>query len=193
MEAPGDLIRRLVAEEIDIVEYDPAWPGRFEDEARFLRSCVPAGLIGRIEHFGSTAVPGLAAKPVIDVLVEAFDLSEVRARVVPILVAKGYEYLWRPTYGDDGPPFYAWFIKRDGRTGARSAHIHMVEPDMTSHWDRLHFRDYLRRFPDVASEYADLKRRLVRAFPRDRVAYTQEKSAFIREVTRKAKAYFGEP
>lgn len=85
--------------------YDPEWPRAFEREAAHLRACLPADLIGRIEHFGSTAVPGLAAKPIVDMLVEVSSLAEVTARVVPIPEAQGYDYFWRPTAGDDTPPF----------------------------------------------------------------------------------------
>ena len=92
--------------------------GVFRREKEHLLSCLPTDLVGRIEHFGSTAVPGLAAKPVVDMLVEVADLEATRARIAPVLEAQGYDYFWRPTHGDDGPPFYAWFIKRDPATGA---------------------------------------------------------------------------
>lgn len=75
-------------------------------------------------------------------LVEVTDLRATRDRIVPVLQSQGYDYFWRPTYGDDGPPFYAWFIKRKPSTGARTHHIHMVESRFAEHWDRLLFRDY---------------------------------------------------
>ena len=108
-----------------------------------------------------------------------------------MLEAKGYEYFWRPTYGDDGPPFYAWFIKRDPENGARTHHIHMVEGHFTEHWDRLLFRDYLIEHPEVAREYEALKVRLASDFSRDRVAYTRGKTEFIVRVTEQAKRYYG--
>ncbi|HZL03861.1 MAG TPA: GrpB family protein, partial [Coriobacteriia bacterium] len=160
-------------------------PARFEAEKQHLIACLPSDLIVRIEHFGSTAVPGLAAKPIVDMLVEVADLAAVRERVAPVLQAQGYDYFWRPTTGDDGPPFYAWFIKRDPTTGARTHHIHMVERSMTEHWDRLRFRDYLIAHPEVAAEYAALKRRLAAAHANDRVGYTQGKSAFIEGAMRR--------
>lgn len=98
-------IARVVAERIEITPYDEAWPAAFEDERRHLLACLPPGLIRRIEHFGSTAVPGLLAKPVIDMLVEVSSLEETRSRFAPILEAQGYDYFWRPTLGDDGPPY----------------------------------------------------------------------------------------
>lgn len=190
-ETPEQRIQRVVREEVEIVPYDPAWPELFRREAEHLKSCLPPGIVRRIEHFGSTAVPGLAAKPIVDVLVEVADLQEARARIVPVLESQGYDYFWRPTHGDDGPPFYAWFIKRDPRTGARTHHIHMVERHFAEHWDRLLFRDYLIEHSQVAREYESLKRRLATESARDRVAYTRGKTEFLVDVTERAKRYYG--
>ena len=181
METLEEKIARVVGEEIDVVPYDPAWPKLFEQERRHLLSCLPAGLIGRVEHFGSTAVPGLAAKPVVDILVEVTSLEKTREQIAPLLEGQGYDYFWRPSFGDDIPPFYAWFIKRDAK-GSRTHHIHMVEAGF-EHWNRLLFRDYLIDHPDVAREYGDLKMRLSKAHREDRVAYTQAKGDFIERIT----------
>ena len=189
METLEEKIRRVTAEEVAVVPYDPRWPGLFETERNHLRACLPEELIGRIEHFGSTAVPGLAAKPIVDILVEVADLEETKRRIVPILEGQGYDYFWRPTWGDDEPPFYAWFIKRDSK-GIRAYHIHMVEAHF-EHWDRLLFRDYLIGHPDVAREYEALKLRLAGIHGGDRVAYTKAKTDFILDVTRKAKRHYG--
>ena len=187
METPEQRIERLVREEVAIEAYSPEWPELFLQEKRHLLSCLPRDLIGRVEHFGSTAVPGLAAKPIVDMLVEVTDLQATRERIAPVLEAQGYEYLWRPTHGDDGPPFYAWFIKRDPKTCARTHHIHMVEKTFTEHWDRLLFRDYLIDHPDAARAYEALKASLASASPHDRVAYTRGKTEFITRMTLQAK------
>ncbi len=187
-ETPEQKIARVVREHVAIVPYDPVWPMLFEKEQDDLRSSLPRDLVKRIEHFGSTAVPGLAAKPIIDILVEVASLEETKQRIAPLLEAKGYDYFWRPSWGDSTPPFYAWFIKRDA-AGIRTHHIHMVEAHF-EHWDRLLFRDYLLRHPDVAREYGDLKMRLAAEHDRDRVAYTLAKTEFILNVTAKAKKYF---
>jgi GrpB-like predicted nucleotidyltransferase (UPF0157 family) len=184
-------IQRLVREDVALVPYDPRWAELFRREKGHLLACLPNDLIRRIEHFGSTAVPGLAAKPVVDMLVEVTDVEAARTRIAPILEAHGYDYLWRPTRGDDGPPFYAWFIKRDPGSGTRTHHIHMVERQFTEHWDRLLFRDYLIERPEVAQEYGALKARLASAFPNDRVAYTQGKTEFVTAVTERAKRHYG--
>jgi GrpB-like predicted nucleotidyltransferase (UPF0157 family) len=185
METLAERIKRVTQEDVSIAEYNPAWPEMFEQEKQHLLACLPPGLLGRIEHFGSTAVPGLAAKPIVDMLVEVVSLEQAQSVIAPILESQGYDYFWRPTWGDDGPPFYAWFIKRDA-AGQRTHHIHMVEKDF-EHWERLLFRDYLREYPSVAKEYEQLKLQLAAQHPNDRVAYTKGKTEFITRITQAAK------
>jgi len=188
METLEQKIARVVREHVALVPYDPEWPARFRRERDHLRACLPVDLLGRIEHFGSTAVPQLCAKPIVDMLVEVTDLDETRERIAPILEAEGYDYFWRPTSGDDTPPFYAWFIKRDD-AGNRTHHIHMVASNF-EHWDRLLFRDYLIRHGEVAREYEELKRDLAARHDRDRVAYTEAKTRFIVAATERARVFF---
>src|SRR5436190_16353061 len=113
MSSLQERVQRAVREEIAVVPYDPRWPVLFRREAEHLCSCLPRGLIRRIEHFGSTAVSGLAAKPIIDMLMEVTSLKAARNTIAPILQAQGYDYFWRPSFGDDVPPWYAFFIRRD--------------------------------------------------------------------------------
>ncbi|MGO9109195.1 MAG: GrpB family protein [Thermoguttaceae bacterium] len=188
METLEQRIARVVQEDVVVVPYDAIWPELFRQEKEHLLSCLPVDLIRRIEHFGSTAVPGLSAKPIVDMLVEVTSLDETKWRIVPILESQGYNYFWRPTWGDDVPPWYAWFIKRDGK-GARTHHIHMVQRDF-EHWDRLLFRNYLIEHPDAALEYQTLKLRLANAYPNDRVEYTRAKTEFIVRVTEQAKRLY---
>ena len=188
METLEDRIKRVLQEEIAVVPYDPAWPRMFEEEKKHLLECLPQDLIRRIEHFGSTAISGLAAKPIVDVLVEVDSLEKTKARIAPTLEAQGYDYFWRATHGEDGPPFYAWFIKRNS-AGVRTHHIHMVESDF-EHWDRLLFRDYLIEHPETAKEYEILKYALARDYPNDRVAYTNGKTEFVVRATQVAKEYY---
>ena len=193
MKAPketlAEKVARVVKEEVAIVPYDPRWPQMFEEEKLHLLACLPPDLVRRIEHFGSTAVPGLAAKPIVDMLVEVTSRDETRRRIAPILEGQGYDYFWRPSAGDEKPPFSARFIKRD-QNGKRTHHIHMVEADF-EHWDRLLFRDYLIEHIDFAREYGALKAQLSAAHQGDRVAYTRAKSDFIKGIMERAKrAYF---
>lgn len=184
MESHEEKLDRVLRDAVEVIPYDPVWPSLFEVERHHLIECLPLGLVGRIEHFGSTAVPGLAAKPIIDMLVEVTSLEETRKRIVPILNAQGYDYFWRPTYGNDIPPWYAWFIRRD-ETGRRTHHIHMVESDF-EHWDRLLFRDLLIACPDIAQEYAMFKKDLAISST-DRVAYTRTKGDYIEKITAEAR------
>lgn len=177
-------IEEAIREEISIVPYNPEWPVLFDNEAEFLRRKLPASLITRIEHFGSTAIPGLAAKPIIDILIEVSSLQETRKQIVPLLESAGYDYFWRT----DSQPPYAWFIKRDSES-KRTHHIHMVEAD-SKMWERLYFRDYLRDFPDEAKRYEELKQSLSEKYPNDRIAYTEGKAEFVGSVTGRAKQYF---
>ena len=188
MKTLQERVQQAVHEDVGILPYDSRWAGLFRREAEHLRSCIPAALIRRIEHFGSTAVPGLAAKPIVDMLVQVTSLRAARTEIAPILKAQGYDYFWRPSIGDDIPPWYAFFIKRD-RRGIRTHHIHMVTGRRTfqGHWERLLFRDYLIAHPETARAYERLKSDLAAAHPNDRVAYTEGKTVFIERITAQAR------
>jgi GrpB-like predicted nucleotidyltransferase (UPF0157 family) len=176
-------IKELIQDEILIVPYNPEWPELFVREAGFLRAKLPLSIVRRIEHFGSTAVPGLAAKPIIDLLVEVTSLTQTKQEIVPILQSLGYEYFWR----FDCKPPYAWFIKRNPQ-GIRTHHIHMVESDSVM-WERLYFRDYLREFPEEARQYEQLKYSLSQKYRHDHIGYTNGKTEFVRSLTERAKQH----
>ncbi len=188
METLAERLEIVLQEQVSIVPYDLDWLRMFAQERDHLLGSLPREMIGRIEHFGSTAIPGLAAKPIVDMLVEVNSLEEAKSRIVPVLEAQGYDYFWRPTRGDDTPPFYAWFIKRDAAR-VRTHHIHMIEKDFEQ-WERLLFRDYLIEHPHIAKEYEVLKLRLARDYPNDRVAYTNGKTDYVVRVTQLAKEYY---
>jgi len=181
-------ISRVTSENVEIENYNTVWNKYFKEEEQHLLKCLPAELIKRIEHFGSTAIPNMPAKPIIDILVEVTSLEKTKLFIVPILETQGYDYFWRPSHGDDIPPYYCWFIKRD-INGKRTHHIHMVEKDF-EHWDRLYFRDYLIAKPFLAKEYADLKIKLLKEYGNDRIAYTNAKTNFIVRVTVEARKYY---
>lgn len=181
----GRRIEEAIREEVSVVPYNPEWPSLFRGEAEFLRHTLPEPLVIRIEHFGSTAIPGMAAKPIIDILVGVSSLEDVRRQAAPLLESEGYDYFWRT----DCQPAYAWFIKRDAE-GKRTHHIHMVEAD-SELWERLYFRDYLKEFPDEAARYAELKRSLSEKYPNDRVAYTAGKAEYVKSITERARRYYG--
>ncbi len=162
---------------VEIVPYDPSWPTRFREEADILRRGLAAWLAGPIEHIGSTAIPGLAAKPVIDIMagVQGLDVSRPAIAAATEL---GYSYA----------PYQVelehWFCKPS--PSFRTHHLHLI-PVGTPQWSgRIAFRDYLRAHADVASEYEALKRRLAKEHRLDREAYTQAKGPFIERITKLA-------
>ena len=167
---------------IEIVEYDPNWPGLYEKEAGFLRERFGPELIVRIEHYGSTAVPGLAAKPVIDILVEITSFEAAKAKIQPALEGLGYAYNWYSAH--------MVFFKGYFSEGAPRYHLHMAPGDHTI-MDGLLFRDYLRQHPETAREYEALKYRLAEIRHFDREAYTEAKTDFVRQITERAKRELG--
>ena len=168
-------------DEVVIVEYDRNWKKLFIEEAALIKKVSDTDLITRIEHFGSTAVPNLAAKPIIDLLVEVVSLKQAKKIAISPLESLGYAY-WQ-----DNPDLKRmFFVKGLPPNSPRTHHIHMVESDSIL-WERLLFRDYLRQHPDEAEKYARLKHQLAIHFTNDREAYTQGKTEYIKLITDKAK------
>ncbi len=168
-------------EPITLVNYDPAWPDRFAPQAARLNALLQPWLAGPVEHVGSTAVPGLRAKPIIDILapVVAFDQAQV---ALPDLKADG----WLHWPDDPNRDYRMWFLRP--RPEARTHHLHVMQHDHPAARAELVFRDALRRDPALRTAYAALKERLAVAFRTDRDAYTDAKSEFINEVLRAAGA-----
>ena len=160
-------------EPIQVVPYDPRWPERFERERALLDEAIGAWTSGGIHHVGSTAVPGLDAKPTIDVLVGVEDLETARGCFEP-LAGLGYLYaLYLPEE-------MHWFCKPS--PSRREFHLHLVPVDSPRFRDELAFRDRLRADSEVAREYLELKKLLANRFPTDREGYTVGKSDFIARV-----------
>jgi GrpB-like predicted nucleotidyltransferase (UPF0157 family) len=160
------------ADAVVVAEPDPRWPAMFEEEAARV-SAAAGPLLVALHHVGSTAVAGLAAKPVIDLLGGVRTLADADA-LVPKIVAAGYAY--HPEHEDELPR-RRYFVRRAG--GVRTHHLHVVETGSWFFEQHLAFRDLLRARPDLVREYAALKRDLAARFPSDRVAYTEGKSDFI--------------
>ena len=158
-----------------VADYDPEWPARFAEERARLTAALD-GVPAAIEHVGSTAVPGLAAKPVIDVAVGRPPESDLEP-YVRAFTGLGYEYK-----GENGIPGRHFF----GLGQPRTHHLHLVEFGGELWRAHLAFRDHLRRHPERAAAYAALKRDLATRFPDDRVAYTDAKAPFITEILREA-------
>jgi GrpB-like predicted nucleotidyltransferase (UPF0157 family) len=158
---------------IHLVPYDDTWPARFEREASSLRELLRPWLAGPIEHIGSTAVPGLLAKPVIDIMAGVRTLHESRAAISRL---SELDYV----YFEYRPHLMHWFCKPG--PSRRTHHLHLV-PFPSPLWvQRLAFRDRLRRDPELAAQYAALKVRLAKEHEFDREAYTDLKEPFVRGV-----------
>lgn len=168
-------------DEVVIVDYNPRWTSLFEAEAVCVREVLDEGLITRIEHFGSTAVPGLAAKPIIDLLVGVRSLEEAKQVAVVQLETLGYAYWF-----DNPNPERMFFVKGLPPNSPRTHHIHMIESN-NGLWERLLFRDYLRQHSEEAARYAELKHHLAERYPTDREAYTSSKAEYIESVMQKAR------
>ncbi len=149
---------------VSVVPYDPSWPTRFRTEAARIRHALGAVAL-RIDHHGSTAVPGLAAKPVIDIQVSVRSFEPLDAYRNPL------EQLGFPYRTDHEDPHHRFFREPDGRP--RRTHIHVREAG--GEWERLNllFRDYLRAQADAAAMYAALKPQLAERFRDDRRSYTE--------------------
>jgi GrpB-like predicted nucleotidyltransferase (UPF0157 family) len=167
---------------VRLAPYTPEWHRLFEEERRSIEEAVGAYALA-VEHVGSTSIPGLTAKPIIDIMLGVGELSEVEHCISP-LVRLGYVYK-----GENGLPERHFFAKGEPRTH----HIHLVQID-GAHWrEHLLFRDYLRRHPSLAEEYAALKRRLAQQYHADRATYTDAKTPFITRVLELAAAHQNQP
>jgi len=175
---------RYVGGIIKVSDYDPAWPRMFAEESAKLRA-VLGRLVVEIEHIGSTAVPGLPAKPVIDLLVGVSSLEQARARCIKPLQALGYDYI--PEYEAFLPG--GLFFRRMSSAGV-GHHLHVMEP-ANPRWKRLVvFRDHLRAHPRAARTYGDLKRALAARCRDDIAAYRTAKHDFVEKATEKGLAEF---
>jgi GrpB-like predicted nucleotidyltransferase (UPF0157 family) len=164
-------------------DYDPAWPVLFEREAERIREALGDRALA-VEHTGSTSVPGLAAKPIVDVMVGVEGLEQsVPARPV----AESVGYCWAPYR----PEVFHWFCKPS--PARRTHHLILVPVDHPTFAARLAFRDALREDASLAAEYEALKRELAGRHRFDREAYTNAKSDFVVRMTRAALARQGAP
>jgi GrpB-like predicted nucleotidyltransferase (UPF0157 family) len=162
-------------EPVELSEYDPAWAERFRVLGERVRAALGAAVL-RVEHVGSTAVPGLAAKPIVDldVVVQPADLPVALGR----LASLGYRH--EGNLGITGREAFRWPPAEERH------HLYLCVPESAGLRDHLLFRDYLRSHPEVAQQYSALKRSLAHRYRDDRDRYQEAKAAFIEEVTRLA-------
>lgn len=158
---------------IELVEYQSRWPSMFEAERRSIEAALAPWLCASIEHIGSTAVPGLPAKPIIDIMAPVRSLEDSMPAIQAV-VSLGY--LHHPYKGE----VMHWFCKPS--PAVRTHHLHLV-PYTSALWqERISFRQALRGSAVLARQYAQLKYALAAAFAHDREAYTAAKEPFIRAV-----------
>jgi GrpB-like predicted nucleotidyltransferase (UPF0157 family) len=163
--------------EIHLAPYDPAWPALFEAERERLLEVLAPWLTGPVEHVGSTAVPGMIAKPVVDIMAGVESLAASRDAIAAVAAL-------RYQYAPYRPDVVHWFCKPD--FSLRTHHLHLVPVGSRLWRERLAFRDILRADADVAARYAALKSRLAILHRLDREAYTDAKGPFIEEVLNRA-------
>jgi GrpB-like predicted nucleotidyltransferase (UPF0157 family) len=169
---------------IEVVDYDPGWPRRYADERDRIAAALGDSVVA-IEHVGGTAVPGLPAKPVIDIMVGVPDIERA-GQAVAGLINLGYQYV--PELESQLPE------RRYFRRGTpETHHVHMVAVSSDFWEEHLLFRDYLRTHPQAAEEYGKLKRGLADRFRFDRDAYRAGKLPFIDTVVDAARREAGRP
>ena len=170
VEGVAQAIWSNIREEVALIPYDPAWAGQFAAEARLIQGAL-GGLAVEIEHIGSTAVPGLSAKPVIDILVTVRRLEDAAACIAP-LQKLGYTFI-------DYPQNTERRFFRKGLT--RTHHLHIVEQGHPEQRDHLDFRDALRSDVQLLADYQALKTGLAERYRHDRARYSEMKTAFVRQ------------
>jgi GrpB-like predicted nucleotidyltransferase (UPF0157 family) len=163
-------------ERVEIVDFDPAWARTAALECVHLQRLLAHLRVGAVEHVGSTAVPGLASKPILDLQAPVADL-DVADEVAAVLAEHGWHYV-PPLL--DHRPYRRFFVKV--ANGHRTAHLHLLAADGDRWNDQLAFRDALRADPELLRAYARLKAQLAERHRDDREAYTTGKSSFVREV-----------
>lgn len=165
------------SEVIEIVEYEPRWATTYQQEKEIINVALKQEIID-IQHIGSTSVPGLSAKPIIDILIAVNKLASAENYSFQ-LQKIGYQYIYYTENVDR-------LFFRKGTP--RSHHVHIVEYDRWTYWRHILFRDYLVAHPETAQQYEQLKREMAIKFKADRDAYTDSKTAFIQSIVALAAA-----
>lgn len=175
-----------VMDPIELTFYNPQWPYLAELEIKRLREILPAQHVLDIQHLGSTAIPGIKAKPIIDIQVAVDSLLAIKQAAIDALKPLGYEY-----WADNPDQERMFFVKGMPPFGdKRTHHVHIVEP-ASRHWqEKIQFRDYLLSHPEAVQEYEELKIKLADQYTYDREKYTEAKTQFVNEILEKAQANF---
>jgi len=168
---------------VEVVPHDPTWQDVFRIESKHVADALGDNFV-TIHHIGSTAIPGIYAKPIIDILVEVKDITQVDEQS-SAMESLGYEVM-----GEYGIPERRFF-RKNNQAGVRTHHIHIFEVGSAQVKRHLAFRDYMIAHPEAAQQYSELKRELARENPQDIDGYMDGKDGFIKEIDQKAAQWSG--
>ena len=163
---------------VELEDYNSNWKNEYEKEEKLLKEVLKDDII-EIEHVGSTSIPGLKAKPVIDIIVVINSLSDIDKIEEKL---KRYDYENRGHQGVDDRFFFA-----KGKEDARTHYIHFVEPKSKTYYNLTYFKRYLLEHPEYIKKYGDLKQELATIYKDERPKYTNGKNEFITNVIKLAK------
>lgn len=166
---------------IILSEHNNSWKDDFASEKESIESTISPENIARISHIGSTAIPGLIAKPTIDILLEIEDNFDTKELITKL---ESIGYIYSPQPGKPAP--HMMFMKGYTPEGFRGQAYH-VHVRYRGDWDELYFRDYLLAHPEMVKEYGELKLRLKKQYEHDRDGYTDAKTDFIQRIITQAK------
>ncbi len=167
---------------VEVIPHDPKWRNEFESESKRVALALGENVVA-VHHIGSTAISNIYAKPIIDMLVEVNDITQLDERG-SVMEALGYEVM-----GEFGIPGRRYF-RKDNQGGVRTHHVHTFEigsPEVERH---LAFRDYMIAHPEDAQKYSELKRKLMKQYPNNINGYMDGKDGFIKEMDRKASKWW---
>jgi GrpB-like predicted nucleotidyltransferase (UPF0157 family) len=163
---------------VEVVPHDSTWRDTFETEAKFVSNALSKNVVA-VHHIGSTAIPNIYAKPIIDLLIEVKDITDVDGQS-SAMQSLGYELM-----GEFGIPGRRFFLKNN-QQGVRTYHIHVFAIGSAQVERHLAFRDYMIAHPEDAQKYSQLKRELAAKHPQNIDGYMDNKDEFIKEIDQKA-------
>lgn len=163
---------------VEVVPYNSSWRSQFEAESKQVALAFGENIVN-IHHIGSTSIPNIHAKPIIDMLVEVKDIAKVDEQNLA-MEALGYEAMGE--FGISGRRYF----RKENEIGIRTHHVHAFEVNSPEIIRHLAFRDYMIAHPEAAQQYSELKCQLAKQYPNDIYGYMDGKDSFIKETERKA-------